>query len=226
MRVRSIAGSPSAASDSRVDRPAGMAARLFWTSLPCFFRCSPTMASTPALVGVEVATGGEVLGQGPGLVAGPGLEGGDELDLVDQAVLQGEQAEEQVVVGGDGGHGAGLPGCRHGRWAFSPDVGGLRPRGCGSVGLSHAGSAHAAPPRPLGTTRGPCRCWRRLRWVSDKVAADRRACSGWSRLRYRPRGHWRGRGSGFSRPSTLGSDGSLGRSKGRRHGRLNNSWLR
>ena len=103
-----------------------------------------------ALVGVEVATGGEVLGQGPGLVAGPGLEGGDELDLVDQAVLQGEQAEEQVVVGGDGGHGAGLPGCRHGRWAFSPDVGGLRPRGAGSVGLSHAGSAHAAPPRPLG----------------------------------------------------------------------------
>ena len=48
------------------------------------------------LLGVEVAAGDEVLGQGPGLVAGPGLEGGDELALVDQAVLQGEQAEEQV----------------------------------------------------------------------------------------------------------------------------------
>ena len=54
-----------------------------------------------ALLGVEVAAGDEVVGQGPGLVAGPGLEGGDELALVDQAVLQGEQAEEQVAVGGE-----------------------------------------------------------------------------------------------------------------------------
>ena len=54
------------------------------------------------LLGVEVAAGDEVVGQGPGLVAGPGLEGGDELALVDQAVLQGEQAEEQVAVGGHG----------------------------------------------------------------------------------------------------------------------------
>ena len=49
------------------------------------------------LLGVEVAAGDEVVGQRPGLVAGPGLEGGDELDLVDQAVLEGEQAEEQVT---------------------------------------------------------------------------------------------------------------------------------
>ena len=64
------------------------------------------MASTQRrCVGVEVAAGGEVVGQGPGLVAGPGVEGGDELALVDQAVLEGEQAEEQVAVGGDGGHG-------------------------------------------------------------------------------------------------------------------------
>ena len=55
------------------------------------------------LVGVEVAAGDQVVGQRPGLVAGPGLEGGDELGLVDQAVLQGEQAEEQVAVGGHGG---------------------------------------------------------------------------------------------------------------------------
>ena len=56
-----------------------------------------------AVVGVEVAAGDEVVGQGSRLVAGPGLEGGDELDLVDQAVLQGEQAEEQVAFG-IGGH--------------------------------------------------------------------------------------------------------------------------
>ncbi len=72
------------------------------------------------LVGVEVAAGGEVLGQGPGLVASPGLESGDELALVDQADLEGEQAEEQVAVGSAGGHGAGLPEGRHGRWAFGP----------------------------------------------------------------------------------------------------------
>src|SRR6478752_9629183 len=47
------------------------------------------------LLGVEVAAGDEVLGQGPDLVASPGLEGGHELDVVDQAVLKGEQSEEQ-----------------------------------------------------------------------------------------------------------------------------------
>jgi hypothetical protein len=45
-----------------------------------------------------------VVGQGAGLVEGPRLEGGDELALVDQAVLQGEQAEVEVALGGDGGH--------------------------------------------------------------------------------------------------------------------------
>ena len=72
------------------------------------------------VVGVEVAAGDQVLGQRPGLVERPGLEGGDELGLVDQAVLEGEQTEEQVAVGGDGGHGAGLPEGRHGRWASGP----------------------------------------------------------------------------------------------------------
>ena len=89
-----------------MDRPAGMAARLRSASPPCFFRCRRDHGlDAGALVGVEVAAGDEVVGQGPGLVAGPGLEGGDELALVDQAVLQGQQAEEQVAVGGDGGHG-------------------------------------------------------------------------------------------------------------------------
>ena len=56
-----------------------------------------------AVVGVEVAPGDEVVGQRPGLVAGPGLEGGDELALVDQAVLQREQAEEEVARGIESG---------------------------------------------------------------------------------------------------------------------------
>ena len=38
-----------------------------------------------------------------GPVAGPGLEGGDEGGLVDQAVLQRQQAEEEIALGG--GHG-------------------------------------------------------------------------------------------------------------------------
>jgi hypothetical protein len=54
------------------------------------------------------------------LVAGPGAEGGDELALVDQAVLQCEQSEEEMAVGGDGGHGASLPGAGHGRCAVGP----------------------------------------------------------------------------------------------------------
>ncbi len=61
-----------------------------------------------ALVRVEVAAGGEMVGQRPVLVERPGLEGSDELDLANQAVLQGQQAEEQVTFGGDGGHEAGL----------------------------------------------------------------------------------------------------------------------
>ena len=52
-----------------------------------------------SVVAVEVAAGDEMIGHRPGLVAGPGLEGGDELALVDQAVLQREQAEEEIAVG-------------------------------------------------------------------------------------------------------------------------------
>ena len=52
-----------------------------------------------ALPIVQVAPIDEMVGQGTGLVAGPGLEGGDELDLVDQADLQGEETEEEMSVG-------------------------------------------------------------------------------------------------------------------------------
>src|SRR5207302_964162 len=95
--------------------------------------------------------GGEVVGQRPGAVARPGAEGGDELVLVDQAVLQGKQAEEQVALSSDGSHGASLPEGRRERciaWS-APDVGSQRPGRAGSDGLSHEGSAQAAPPRPI-----------------------------------------------------------------------------
>ena len=132
-----MSGSPSAARLSRVERPAGMAARLFSASPPCFLRCSADQGlDRGALVGVEVAAGDEVVGQRPGLVAGPGLEGGDELALVDQAVLQGEQAEEEVAVGGDGGHGTGLRERRRGRGRRPPTSGASGRAATGSVGLS------------------------------------------------------------------------------------------
>ena len=57
----------------------------------------------------QVAQGDEVVGQGSRLVAGPGVEGGDELGRLDQAVLQREQAEQEVAFGG---HGASSSGAR------------------------------------------------------------------------------------------------------------------
>jgi hypothetical protein len=104
-----------------------------------------------SVVGIEVAAVDEVVGQVADLVQGPGLEGGHELDLVDQPVLEGERAKQEVAVGGDGGHGSGLPGGRHGRWACGPRRRGPAAETCaGSVGLSHARAAHAAPLRPIG----------------------------------------------------------------------------
>ena len=65
-------------------------------------------STTEPLGGIEMARRREVVGQGPRLVAGPGVERGDELRLLDQAVLQGEQAEEEMAVGGHG-HTPGIP---------------------------------------------------------------------------------------------------------------------
>ncbi len=62
-----------------------------------------------AVVGVEVAAGDQVLGQRPPLLERPGLKGRDELRLVDQAVLQGEQTEEEIAIGIDGGHDVVFP---------------------------------------------------------------------------------------------------------------------
>jgi hypothetical protein len=78
------------------------------------------------------------------------------LDLVDQAVLEGEQAEQEVAVGGERGHGSGLPGVGLGPWTLGPrrrrPLAGPRPA---SVGLSHGGSPHASPPRPIRTPARP-----------------------------------------------------------------------
>ena len=49
------------------------------------------------VVGVEIAAGDEVVGQAGRLSQRPGLEASDELDLVDQAVLEGEDTEKQVM---------------------------------------------------------------------------------------------------------------------------------
>ena len=51
-----------------------------------------------ALVGIEGAAVDEVIGQRPVFLERPGLKPGDELDLVDQPILQRQQAEEQVAV--------------------------------------------------------------------------------------------------------------------------------
>src|SRR5262249_40052976 len=48
---------------------------------------------------VEVTAADQEIGKQSILGAAPGLEGGDELALIDQPVLQGEQAEEQIALG-------------------------------------------------------------------------------------------------------------------------------
>ena len=127
-RAASMSGSPSRARLSRVERPAGMAARLCSTSPPCFLRCRPTRASTTARWSASRSPRAtRWSARAPGLVQGPGLEGGDELGLVDQAVLKGEQSEEQVAVGVDGGHGTGLRDVGPGRGHSVLNLGGHHP---------------------------------------------------------------------------------------------------
>ena len=88
-----MSGSPSCARLSRVDRPAGRAARLCSASPPCASRCRRGQAPRAAArwAASRSPQGDEMVGQRPGLVAGPGVERGDELRLVDQAGLEGEQ---------------------------------------------------------------------------------------------------------------------------------------
>ena len=60
------------------------------------------------VVGVEAAPVDQVIGQRPGLVASPGGECREQRPLVDQAILQGQQAEQQVTRRvSRSGHGGG-----------------------------------------------------------------------------------------------------------------------
>src|SRR5262249_33289030 len=104
----------------------------------------------------------EVVGQRPGLVAGPGLEGGDELALVDQAVLEREQAEEQVAVGVGAGHRWGSPG-------IAPIV------SVGAARILSGGRAGSA--RELGHSTGPG-IWRAVGWSGPIRGRWRRSRAG------------------------------------------------
>ena len=70
---------------------------------------------------VEEAERDKMIGQWPLFVASPRLERPDELDLVDQSVLEREQSEEEMAVGG-GGH--GMSPIIGGRSGESPGIGG------------------------------------------------------------------------------------------------------
>jgi hypothetical protein len=52
-----------------------------------------------AVVCIQIPSIDEVISQRSSLVAGPSVERGDELRLLDQAILQGEQAEQKITIG-------------------------------------------------------------------------------------------------------------------------------
>jgi hypothetical protein len=60
------------------------------------------------LGGAQVAQGDEVVGQRSRPVGGPGVEGGHEMGRRNQAVLEGQQAQQEVAVGGHGASSRGL----------------------------------------------------------------------------------------------------------------------
>ena len=60
------------------------------------------------LVGFQGAAVAEDLAEGDGTVVHPATEGVEQGVAVDEVVLEGQQAEEQVAVGVDVGHGTGL----------------------------------------------------------------------------------------------------------------------
>ena len=102
-----------------------------------------------SIVGIEITPGDDLVGQAPSFVARPCLNGEHERALVNQAVLKREQSEEEMAVGGEGGHGrvSRKPGTVVARSV--PGAGGLPPWCSGSAGLSHAGPADAAPSPPI-----------------------------------------------------------------------------
>ncbi len=105
---------------------------------------------------VQVAACLQMVGQAPGLVAGPCLEGGHELALVDQAVLEREQSEEEMAVGG-GSHGT------------APNSGGRSGAGP-SLGAGPGITSHRADYCNSAMPLHPCRGV-----SSDSVSVDPRA---------------------------------------------------
>ena len=109
-RVASTSGPPTRARLSRVERPTARTARLFPVSPPMALDVQTGDGlDGGAARGIEVTRVDQVVGQRSALVARPGGEGREQRPLVDQAVLQGEQTEEEIAIGIDGGHGMGLP---------------------------------------------------------------------------------------------------------------------
>ena len=100
---------------SRVERPTARTARLFPVSPPERLDMQTGDGlDGGAARGIEVAELDEVVGQGSALVASPGGECRKQRPLVDQAVLEGQQAEEQIALGIDDGHATDLPDARRG----------------------------------------------------------------------------------------------------------------
>jgi len=56
------------------------------------------------LIGVEITALDQVIGKRSTLIERPRLEGGNKLALIDEAVLEGEQTEEQVIGSSGRGH--------------------------------------------------------------------------------------------------------------------------
>ena len=77
---------------------------------------------------IQVSERDEVVGQGSGLVARPGGEGGEQRVLADQAVLKGQQAEKEIAIGIEGGHGMRLPNLRLALGKLDSHNGALHPR--------------------------------------------------------------------------------------------------
>ena len=160
--VASISGSPSSARPARVDRLAGTAARLFSTSpraLPDVHRGDRFEQRRSAPSGRRGRRGGR-----PGSWTCRGSRPGrrHELALVDQAVLQREQSEEEMAVGG-GGHGmAPIVGGRSGE---GPGLG-AGPGSVASGGLSQVRHAFASVRRARRRTAAITSGW--VRYVGSK----------------------------------------------------------
>ena len=89
------------------------------------------------IIGVDGSLAKEDLGDRSVLVARPGVEGGDQRRLIDHASLQGNEAKEEIAIGGHG-H-ARAPGPHVLPASFDDDQG-TSARACvATEGLSHFG---------------------------------------------------------------------------------------